>query len=119
MNASERRRSPALSITLGIALLGSMIGIAYSILVLSGTQTCPLSTCRMVYYAAYFVVSAASVIAVLRWKRWGVYSIVTATSTVAVADYVQQAASLQDFISIMVLLAGGTALISKAWAQME
>lgn len=116
---TDRRRNPVLVLTLGGLELASLLGIGYCVLALAGIQQCDLETCSLVYYGAFFSISALCVSAILRWKRWGIYGLATTTGTVALIDYLQGVSTLMDFMAVMVLIAGAGVLMRPAWQDMD
>ena len=103
----------------GLLEILSLIGAGYVILALFGVQECSVATCRLVYYGAFFVISAVSIVAIFRWKRWGVMALATTAGTVALIDYLQGASTLLDLVASLALIAGAGALMSRAWPDMD
>lgn len=116
MTSINRRRGPALSLTLGLLEVISLSGLAYCALTLLGLQSCSLQQCVLVLYGAYFATSAICIVGIFRWKRWGVYGPGAATFSVAVINVIQGTAMLREFIVGMVLIAVAAALLRPAWA---
>lgn len=116
---TDRRRNPVLVLTLGGLELASLLGIGYCVLALAGIQQCDLETCRLVYYGAFFLASAICTSAILRWKRWGVYGLMTTIGTVALIDLLQGVSDTMDFMAVLVLIAGAGVLMRPAWDEME
>ncbi len=116
---TERQRHPVLIMTLGGLEVAALVGVVYCILALLGMQACDLATCTLVYYTAFFAVSAICVLAILRWKRWGVVGLATTTATVAVIDLLQGASTMTDFMAVMILIAAAATLLRQAWPHME
>ncbi len=119
MRILERKRSLGLSIMLGLLAVLSLAGVTYVVLALLGWEGCTWQDCTLVFYGTYFITSAICTVALLRWKRWGAYGLGTATFTVAVADLVNGVAALQDFLAVIVLMAGAAGLLYRVWPYME
>ncbi|MBN2471819.1 MAG: hypothetical protein JXN59_13945 [Anaerolineae bacterium] len=116
---TRRQRHPVLLMTLSGLELAALIGVGYCILALLGRQRCDLATCTLVYYTAFFVVSAICVLAILRWKRWGVVGLATTITTVALIDLLQGSSTMTDFMAVMILIAAASTLLRQAWPYMD
>ena len=116
---ADRQRHPVMLLTLGGLELAALFGLGYCILALLGQQECNLATCTLVYYGAFFTVSAVSILGILRWKRWGVVGLVTTTATIAIIDLLQGTSDMMDFMAVMVVIAAAMTLLRQSWAYMD
>ena len=85
MCLAERKRSTGFSaILLSLGII-SVLGAIYCLLALTGVQSYhpTLSQWQLLFYGSWYVVCTISVVAILRWRRWGVYLVGAATLVVA------------------------------------
>ncbi|GAB4569026.1 MAG: hypothetical protein Kow0077_00870 [Anaerolineae bacterium] len=116
---SRRQHSPYVVLTLIVLGIASLVGLGYAILTLAGLRPCPVPTCTMITYGAFFAISGISVIAIFRWKRWGVYALVSAAGSVALIDLLRGATTQMDFLASVVVIAIAVAIFRHTWPYLE
>lgn len=108
---------PALTLTLfGVV---SILGLAYCILALTGTQPCALADCSLVLYGAYFAVCGVSILGILRWKRWGVYALASASFSLAVIALLQDQLRFQEALTGVLLATAAAFALRPVWQDLD
>jgi hypothetical protein len=117
-SVNNRKRSTELTAILAIFEVVSLLGLVYCLLVaIQNLQ--PMPAWRLAFYGGWFAVSAVCVYAMLRWRKWGAYSLAAATLIVTVVDIVQGfatwgGASLGLIITVLV-----AAYLRPHWMDFE
>jgi len=95
MGPIERKRDPQVTALFIILAIVSALGAVYCAAVLSGIQSIPLhiSSAELALYTAWFVVAIVSAVAILEWKKWGIYALGIATLIVTIVNIAQGSAT--------------------------
>ena len=119
MSTLHRQHPTLLALALGLLGTLSILGIAYCVLALTGAQPCTLAECTLVLYGAYFVVCGIAILGILRWKRWGVYALGSATFSVAVVALLQNEVRVRDLLVGALLITAAVAVLRPAWRDLD
>lgn len=102
----------------GLGFLG-LLGLIYCLLALGGLQPSALQNDTLILYGVYCAVIIASVIGVLRWKRWGLYAIGSATFSLGVIGLFQNSLTPQDILIGIGVAALAVALLRPSWRYFD
>jgi hypothetical protein len=119
MSTLTRKHPTLLALALTLFAAVSILGITYCVLALAGVESCTLAECTLVLYGVYFVVCGVSIVGILRWKRWGVYALGSATFSVAVIALLQNAFRMRDLLVGALLVTAAVAVLRPAWHDLE
>jgi hypothetical protein len=117
MRFAERKRSAgfsAIMVSLGtICVLGAI----YCLLALTGAQSYhpTLTQRQLLFYGSWYVVSAIAVVAILHWRRWGVYLAGVATLLVAGANILRGTVTVQAATLAVIVVASLLAYMRPIW----
>ncbi len=110
--------SPIKGLWGGLGVVG-LLGLIYCLLALGGLQPSPLQAHTLILYGVYCAVIVASAIGILRWKRWGLYALGSATFSLGVIGLFQNSLSPQDALIGLGVAALAVILLRPGWRYFD